>query len=101
MPPPQRACRHTFLHDLLPLPPRAGYAVTAEMVQRLPVRAGTRAEACLTARGGVRDELHRVAPRAALLQLRNDRPGASATPPIHAKGGGGGAEMVAGNSTGF
>ena len=94
MPAPQRACTSTFLHDLLPPPPRAGYRVTAEMVQRLPVRAGTRAEACLTARGGVRDELHRVAPRDSALRLRNDRPGVTNDPPIHAYRRGGGAEMM-------
>ena len=84
MPPPQRACTSTFLHDLLPAPPRAGYRVTADCEPRLPAGAGSRGEGHPTAPVGARDELCRLSPRTVAVRLWNDRAGVTNDPPIHA-----------------
>jgi len=95
MPPPLLACRHTFLHDLLPAPPSGRDPVTAESEPRLPARAGARAEAHPAAPVGAGDELCRLSPRAVAAQRREVRPGVTNDPPIHAYRRGGGAAMMA------
>ena len=75
-------------------PPRAGQSVNAESEPRLPVAAGARAAAHPTARVGSPDDPRRLSPRAVAVRLRNDRPGVTGDPPIHAHRRGGGAEMM-------